>query len=289
MDDAADIGARRRETIRRRRCALPDALPSRARGARRRAVRGVRRRTICAASARWLEQPSRSGRDGAACAARPIAAASGSTAGDDATVPAAPGWEVVRSGREPAGAAAAPGRAGLRRQPVDAAIRDDLPAPDAGGGVAYRRRSSRGVRVLDVADHGSRRRWRTVGGGRGGPGEREGGRPVSAAPTSADAWAACWRRRTVTRCAARWWSSPRTAGTATPRGRCARAMARLRRAGAHASVWLNPRAAQPSFEPLAGSMAAALPYCDLLLPAHSLSGLRELFEALRTVDRPRAR
>ena len=27
-------------------------------------------------------------------------------------------------------------------------------------------------------------------------------------------------------------------------------------------VWLNPRAAHPDFRPLAGSMAAALPYCD---------------------------
>jgi uncharacterized protein with von Willebrand factor type A (vWA) domain len=27
-------------------------------------------------------------------------------------------------------------------------------------------------------------------------------------------------------------------------------------------------------------MAAALPYCDLLLPAHSITGLRELFSAL---------
>jgi uncharacterized protein len=58
-----------------------------------------------------------------------------------------------------------------------------------------------------------------------------------------------------------------------------RALARVRRR-AHMVVWLNPRAAQPGFEPLAGSMAAALPYCDLFLPAHSLSGLRELFEAL---------
>jgi uncharacterized protein with von Willebrand factor type A (vWA) domain len=45
-------------------------------------------------------------------------------------------------------------------------------------------------------------------------------------------------------------------------------------------VWLNPRAAHTGFRPLAGSMAAALPYCDLFLPAHSLAGLRELFLAL---------
>ena len=58
-----------------------------------------------------------------------------------------------------------------------------------------------------------------------------------------------------------------------------RALARVRRR-AELLVWLNPRAAQPGFRPLAGSMAAALPYCDLLLPAHSLTGLRELFMAL---------
>ena len=59
----------------------------------------------------------------------------------------------------------------------------------------------------------------------------------------------------------------------------AHALARLRRR-AELLVWLNPRAAHNEFQPLAGSMAAALPYCDLFLPAHSLSGLRELFVAL---------
>ncbi|MFY2859561.1 vWA domain-containing protein [Mycobacterium sp. THU-M104] len=59
----------------------------------------------------------------------------------------------------------------------------------------------------------------------------------------------------------------------------AHAMARLRRRAA-VVAWLNPRAAQAGFEPLAGSMAAALPYCDLFLPAHSLTGLRRLLVAL---------
>ncbi len=58
-----------------------------------------------------------------------------------------------------------------------------------------------------------------------------------------------------------------------------RALARVRRR-AELLVWLNPRAASPGFRPLAESMAAALPYCDLFLPAHSLTGLRELFVAL---------
>ncbi len=70
------------------------------------------------------------------------------------------------------------------------------------------------------------------------------------------------------------------------------AMARLRRR-AEVLVWLNPRAAHGEFQPLAGSMAAALPYCDLFLPAHSLAGLREFLLALarqfRRIgqDRPR--
>jgi uncharacterized protein with von Willebrand factor type A (vWA) domain len=59
----------------------------------------------------------------------------------------------------------------------------------------------------------------------------------------------------------------------------AHAMARLRRRAATV-VWLNPRAAQGEFQPSAGSMAAALPYCDLFLPANSLTGLRELLHAL---------
>jgi uncharacterized protein len=58
-----------------------------------------------------------------------------------------------------------------------------------------------------------------------------------------------------------------------------RALARVRRR-AQTLVWLNPRAAHPDFRPLAGSMAAALPYCDHFLPAHSLTGLRELFAVL---------
>lgn len=58
-----------------------------------------------------------------------------------------------------------------------------------------------------------------------------------------------------------------------------RALARVRRR-AQTVVWLNPRAAHPDFRPLAGSMAAALPYCDHFLPAHSLTGLKGLFAVL---------
>jgi uncharacterized protein len=64
----------------------------------------------------------------------------------------------------------------------------------------------------------------------------------------------------------------------------AHALARVHRR-AELLVWLNPRAAHSEFQPLAGSMAAALPYCDLFLPAHSLMGLRQLFLALASADR----
>ncbi|CAN5427421.1 VWA domain-containing protein [soil metagenome] len=62
------------------------------------------------------------------------------------------------------------------------------------------------------------------------------------------------------------------------------AMARLRRR-AHRVIWLNPRASAPDYRPLAGSMAAALPYCDLFLPADTLSGIRDLLVAVDTARR----
>ncbi|PTR31941.1 hypothetical protein C8K36_101985 [Rhodococcus sp. OK519] len=55
----------------------------------------------------------------------------------------------------------------------------------------------------------------------------------------------------------------------------ARAVARVGRR-AHRLVWLNPRAAAPGFEPVARSMAAALPYCDDFLPAHTVEALGEM-------------
>ena len=56
-------------------------------------------------------------------------------------------------------------------------------------------------------------------------------------------------------------------------------MARLRRR-AHRVIWLNPRAAAPGYAPLVGSMAAALPYCDDLLPAHTLRALNDVLTAV---------
>ena len=46
-----------------------------------------------------------------------------------------------------------------------------------------------------------------------------------------------------------------------------REMERLARL-AHRIVWVNPRAGAPGFEPRAGGMAAALPYCDALVSGH---------------------
>ena len=60
-------------------------------------------------------------------------------------------------------------------------------------------------------------------------------------------------------------------------------MARLRRR-VRRLVWLNPRAAAPGFEPRVGSMAAALPYCDAFLPAHTLRALPEVFDAITGVS-----
>lgn len=59
----------------------------------------------------------------------------------------------------------------------------------------------------------------------------------------------------------------------------AAAMARLRRR-AHRVVWVNPRAAAPGFAPLVGTMAAALPFCDELLPAADFRGLAAVVRAL---------
>jgi len=56
-------------------------------------------------------------------------------------------------------------------------------------------------------------------------------------------------------------------------------MARLHRR-AYRVLWLNPRAAAPGFAPLVGAMSAALPYCDLLLPAHNVKALADVIDAV---------
>lgn len=50
------------------------------------------------------------------------------------------------------------------------------------------------------------------------------------------------------------------------------AMARLHRR-AHRVIWINPRVGAFGFEPLVGPMVAALPFCDVLLPAGDFRSL----------------
>lgn len=58
------------------------------------------------------------------------------------------------------------------------------------------------------------------------------------------------------------------------------------RLAAHRVFWLNPLAARPGYEPLAGGMAAALPYVDVFLPAASIADL-EIFIGELARNRPR--
>ncbi|MGD0927659.1 MAG: VWA domain-containing protein [Streptosporangiaceae bacterium] len=58
-----------------------------------------------------------------------------------------------------------------------------------------------------------------------------------------------------------------------------REMQRLSRV-AHRIIWVNPRTKSERYRPLAGGMAAAWPYCDAVLSAHSVHALHELTAAL---------
>jgi uncharacterized protein len=49
-------------------------------------------------------------------------------------------------------------------------------------------------------------------------------------------------------------------------------------------VWVNPRAAAPEWEPLAGGMAAAMPHCDVCLSGHNVAALDAVIEAIRDDD-----
>jgi uncharacterized protein len=59
----------------------------------------------------------------------------------------------------------------------------------------------------------------------------------------------------------------------------AREMERLRRL-AYGIVWVNPHAAARGFQPLAGGMAAALPFVDELLSGHTATALDEVVDAI---------
>jgi uncharacterized protein with von Willebrand factor type A (vWA) domain len=61
----------------------------------------------------------------------------------------------------------------------------------------------------------------------------------------------------------------------------AREMERLARV-AWRVLWVNPRAAAPGFAPLAGGMAAALPYCHALLSGHNVRALDDVVAAIAT-------
>jgi uncharacterized protein with von Willebrand factor type A (vWA) domain len=64
--------------------------------------------------------------------------------------------------------------------------------------------------------------------------------------------------------------------------RLAAVLTRLRRR-VHRLVWLNPRAGAEGFQPLVGSMAAALPFCDEFLPAHTLRAMTDALDAILAV------
>lgn len=66
-----------------------------------------------------------------------------------------------------------------------------------------------------------------------------------------------------------------------PPAELASVMARLRRR-AYKVIWMNPRVASPGYEPRVGAMAAALPYCDELLPANTLRSLEQVVSAITT-------
>jgi uncharacterized protein with von Willebrand factor type A (vWA) domain len=64
-------------------------------------------------------------------------------------------------------------------------------------------------------------------------------------------------------------------------------MARLARA-AYAVVWVNPLKGNPSYQPLAGGMRAALPYVDRFLAGHNLNSLEALADVLAGIERRHA-
>jgi uncharacterized protein with von Willebrand factor type A (vWA) domain len=60
-----------------------------------------------------------------------------------------------------------------------------------------------------------------------------------------------------------------------------RQMARLSRV-AYRIVWANPRTKSPRYRPEVSGMAAAWPYCDAVVSAHSLNAIDDLITALAT-------
>jgi hypothetical protein len=60
-----------------------------------------------------------------------------------------------------------------------------------------------------------------------------------------------------------------------PPAELAAVLARLRRR-AYRIIWMNPRAGVAGFAPQVGAMAAALPFCDRLLPAGTFHDLAQV-------------
>jgi uncharacterized protein len=63
-----------------------------------------------------------------------------------------------------------------------------------------------------------------------------------------------------------------------------REMARLARQ-AFAVVWVNPQSGDPSYQPLARGMQAALPHIDRFLPGHDVASLEALAGVLSRIER----
>jgi uncharacterized protein with von Willebrand factor type A (vWA) domain len=65
-------------------------------------------------------------------------------------------------------------------------------------------------------------------------------------------------------------------------------MARLHRAS-HTTIWVNPLAGDSRYRPIAGGMAAALPYVDVFLAGHNVRSLEELAKVLEQLPATRSR
>ncbi len=50
---------------------------------------------------------------------------------------------------------------------------------------------------------------------------------------------------------------------------------------AHRLIWVNPHRGKPGYQPLAGGMAACLPYVDDLVSGHSVAALADLVDRIR--------
>ena len=169
------------------------------------------------------------------------------------------GWETIRVARTRSRERPAPSGAGLRRQPVDAAVCHRLSASHAGGGPAAEENSTRGLRVLDVADPADRRAVASFGGGGVGAGQCQGHRPVrrhASRPLHRRAGVGLTRQR-----AARCGGDHRVRRVGQRSARGARPGVGPGASSGAQAVWLNPRAAHPDFRPLAafdGDGAAVL-------------------------------